>query len=390
VTDGARDVAAVVLGGEITGLAVLRALGRAGTPVLATSDGDDVVEASKFFRPLPVRPPAPADMEAVEAYFRSLRLERAVLFPCSDSWARAVSGFPVELQKRFPSVSAPSRVVEQFSDKASFLEIVERFSVPHPHTVPVHGAGDLDVLDEERLTDYFLKPRDSQSFSARFGVKGFRIPDRPAAEATIQQAADEGFSLLAQEVIPGPPTAHVFLDGYVARSGRIAALLARRRLRMFPLDFGNSTMTVSIPLSDVEGAVDSLRRLLEGVDYAGLFDAEFKFDHRDERYKILEVNTRAWWQIGLMPGCGIDVCGLAYRDALGQPFEPNTKYELGKRWVYEFGDLPAWLRGTRKRRSIPIISWRDTELAVFSRDDYRPFLRAARHGTRSLLRRRSN
>jgi D-aspartate ligase len=149
-------------------------------------------------------------------------------------------------------------------------------------------------------------------------------------------------------------------------------------------------MTVSIPLSDVEGAVDSLRRLLEGVDYAGLFDAEFKFDHRDERYKILEVNTRAWWQIGLMPGCGIDVCGLAYRDALGQPFEPNTKYELGKRWVYEFGDLPAWLRGTRKRRSIPIISWRDTELAVFSRDDYRPFLRAARHGTRSLLGRRSN
>jgi predicted ATP-grasp superfamily ATP-dependent carboligase len=352
---------------------------------LATADGDDLVSASKYFRPLPAAVPA-QDEEGIEAYFRSLDLERAVLFPCSDSWAEAVSGFPSELEQRFPSVSAPARLVEQFADKAAFLDLVERSSVPHPRTVAVGDARDLETIDDSELAGYFLKPCDSQAFSARFGLKGFPIADRRQANVSIERAAREGLSLLAQEVIPGPPTNHVFLDGYVARDGTFAALLARRRLRMFPLDFGNSTMTVSIALSDAEGAVDSLRRLFEHVGYTGLFDAEYKFDERDRIYKLIEVNTRAWWQIGLWPGCGVPVCWLAYRDALGEPVEPVTAYEIGRRWVHEFRDLPAWL-GERQRRLNPLVSWRDCEYAIFSRDDTRPFVVAARHGARSLLSR---
>jgi hypothetical protein len=137
---------------------------------------------------------------------------------------------------------------------------------------------------------------------------------------------------------------------------------------MFPRAFGNSTMTVSIALSDAEGAVDSLRRLFEDVGYTGLFDAEYKSDERDGLYKLLEVNTRAWWQIGLWPGCGVAVCRLAYRDALGEPVEPVTTYEIGRRWVHEFRDPPAWL-GERGRRLNPLVSWRNCEYAIFSRDE---------------------
>jgi predicted ATP-grasp superfamily ATP-dependent carboligase len=385
VTDDARAVTAVVLGGAVTGLAVLRELGRAGVPVLATADGDDVAAASKYFRPLPAAVPA-EDEDGTEAYFRSLELERAVLFPCSDSWARAASGFPSELQQRFPSVSAPARLVEQFADKAAFLDLVQRSSVPHPRTVVVADVRDLATIPDSELTGYFLKPCDSQAFSGRFGLKGFPIADRRHAHMSIERATREGLSLLAQEVIPGPATSHIFLDGYVARDGTLAALLARRRLRMFPRDFGNSTMTVSIALSDAEGAVDSLRRLFEDVGYTGLFDAEYKFDERDGFYKLLEVNTRAWWQIGLWPSCGVAVCLLAYRDALGQAVEPVTTYEVGRRWVHEFRDLPAWL-GERGRRLTPLVSWRDCEYAIFSRDDTKPFVLAGRHHARSVLSR---
>jgi predicted ATP-grasp superfamily ATP-dependent carboligase len=389
VTNDAQAATAIVLGGGLTALAVLRELGRAGIPVLATSDGDDLVSASKYCRPLPVAVPAHDD-DGIEAYFSSLELERAVLFPCSDSWARAVSGFPFELQQRYPSVSAPARLVEQFADKAAFLDLVERSSVPHPRTVPVGVARDLETIDDSELAGYFLKPCDSQAFSARFGVKGFRIANRRQANVAIERAAKEGLSLLAQELIPGPPTNHIFLDGYVARDGTLAALLARRRLRMFPRDFGNSTMTVSIALSDADGAVDSpvdsLRRLFEHVGYTGLFDAEYKLDERDGTYKLLEVNPRAWWQIGLWPGCGVPVCFLAYRDALGEPVQPVNGYEVGRRWVHEFWDLPAWL-GESERRLNPLVSWRHCEYAIFSRDDTRPFVLAARRGARSLLSR---
>jgi hypothetical protein len=104
VTDDAGAVTAVVLGGGVTGLAVLRELGRAGVPVLGTADGDDLAAASRYFRPLPAAVPAQDD-DGIEAYFRSLELERAVLFPCSDSWARAASGSPLSSS----SASRPSR-----------------------------------------------------------------------------------------------------------------------------------------------------------------------------------------------------------------------------------------------------------------------------------------
>jgi hypothetical protein len=80
------------------------------------------------------------------------------------------------------------------------------------------------------------------------------------------------------------------------------------------------------------------------------------------------------------------VCRLAYRDALGEPVEPVTAYEVGRRWVHEFRDLPAWL-GERGRRLTPLVSWRDCEYAIFSRDDKKPFVVAARHDARSLLSR---
>ena len=57
-------------------------------------------------------------------------------------------------------------------------------------------------------------------------------------------------------------------------------------------------------------AHDSLCRLFEGLGYVGPFNAEFKYDARDGRFKILEVNAR------LVAGrarhlWGLDVCRMA-------------------------------------------------------------------------------
>jgi predicted ATP-grasp superfamily ATP-dependent carboligase len=125
------------------------------------------------------------------------------------------------------------------------------------------------------------------------------------------------------------------------RGGQIRALFARQRIRMFPLEFGNSTATVSIPLSRVEPAADALRRLLSGIGYRGVFSAEFKFDERDGLFKILEVNARPWWYVEFASNCGIDVCHMAYRDALGEPVNTVSEYRVGRKCVYPRRDLES-------------------------------------------------
>ena len=113
---------------------------------------------------------------------------------------------------------------------------------------------------------------------------------------------------------------------------------------MHPPDFGNSTHLVSVPLDRVADAVTTIERLLPHVGYRGMFSAEFKHDPRDGRFKLLEVNVRPWVYVEYTTRCGVNVCAMAYRDALGLDVEPVTTYQVGRRLVSARDDRRAGFR----------------------------------------------
>lgn len=146
-------------------------------------------------------------------------------------------------------------------------------------------------------------------------------------------------SVVLQEYIPGSATEHFFVDGYVDRTGVIKALFARRRKRIYPPDFGNSTSMVSVPLSEVEGAVDSVHRVLAAADYRGIFSVEFKRDPRDGAFKLLEINSRPWWFVDFAVRCGVDVCRMAYDDAQRREVHALKTYSVGVTCIFPYYDF---------------------------------------------------
>lgn len=379
---------ALVFGADVTGLAVVRALGRNGIPAYGVGDRDELVGRSRWYRPAPGGPiEETSDGERVAAYLRGLPFERTVLFPCSDEWASALASLPPETTTNHSAPVAPARVLRALVDKARFAAAAGEFEVPTPRTVRASCPSDLEALEEADLSALFFKPTNSQLFSRRFGVKAMRARGRAEAVELLARVDDAGLEVLLQEYIPGPPTDHIFLDGYVDRGGVMRACLARRRLRMYPPEFGNSTMSVTMPLDQAGPAVESLGRLLTGIGYNGLFDAEFKYDHRDGQFKVLEVNARPWWQLEIAAASGLDLCLMAYRDALGLPFAAGGDYHVGRMWVHPVPDLRAWWAGRRAGRvagSIPPRAFFGAANAVFSLDDPKPLAdelgRRARNG----------
>ena len=103
--------------------------------------------------------------------------------------------------------------------------------------------------------------------------------------------------------------------------------------------------------------------LLREMGYCGLADVEFKRDPRDGSYKLLEINVRCATQVGLAIDLGIDFPFIAYRDALGQVFDPVMDYDEGRYWIdlgQDFGSFlrseaplgwAAWLRSVARARS---------------------------------------
>ena len=384
-------VPALVMGQGVTALGVIRSLGRKGIPRFGIGAGRSFIRCSRWYRSLPGPTSEPPSPSSLAAFLEPLPFDRLVLIPCSDVWVAAVAALEPPLAARFPASQAQRETLEVLLDKGHFAEAVMRLGVPHPRTIRVADGDDLARAWDQLPAGAFLKPCDSPAFGSYFGTKAMRLKTSAEAAAVVAEARRAGLELLLQEYIPGPATAHYFVDGFVDRAGRICARFARRRLRMFPADFGCSSSAVSVPLAEVADAVASLERLLADIHYRGIFNAEFKRDPRDGLFKILEVNVRPFWQLAFASACGVDLCEMAYRDALGLPVEPATDYPAGRHWVYPNVDLRACWHLLWNGSFAPLAwlrSWAGATDATFAWDDPAPAAAAVIEDAGTFLRRR--
>lgn len=377
---------ALVLGTGLTALGVVRALGRRGVPVRCQANDPELVGDSRWYRPAPPRAPD----EPLAAYLARTDSRNTVLVPCSDSAVREVAGLSGGGESWRASVP-PLEAVQQLTDKARFAALLGQTGVPHPRTNVDAGESDVVALFTGAPAGVFLKPRDSQRFFARFGVKAMWARTGDEAARRLGELSDEGHRMILQEYVPGPASNHYFVDGFVDRHGSLCAAFVRRRLRMHPPDFGNSTYMVSVAPEEARESVDSIKRLLDQVRYRGIFSAEFKRDERDGAFKILEVNARPWWYVEFAARCGVDVVAMCYRDALELPVETISTYVVGRALAYPYYDYSA-CRELRRRGELSWARWAGSWLGavypVWAWDDPKPAVWAAARRAGGFIQRR--
>ena len=363
----------------------MRTLGRAHMAFYSACHANDFAAHSRWYQAPPLRGCANPEPRELEIFLRALPLERAVLIPCADDWLQAVAALPNALAARFTSSTPAPATVRTMVDKWCFAQMLEEVGTPHPHTLLLTSHDQMQSMPEAAFDSWLLKPLLSREFARRHGVKGYLVKSR---EEALKIATSIQFPIMLQEYIPGPPSATCFVDGFVDRHGITRARFARRRLRVHPTTMGNSSLMVSIPLEEIGPAVESLDRLLASIAYRGTFSAEFKYDFRDRTFKILEINARPWWYVEFAARQGVDVCRLAYLDALGLPVESIESYAIGRRCVYLPVDFQAY-RELRAARAISPLSWIRSLVgandALFEWDDPGPALACAVHSLRTLL-----
>lgn len=374
----AAPVPALVLGGTVTALGTIRSLGPLGIPVHATCPADDVAAKSRWARGLNGGLAEFSTPEQLVAYLSRVPFERMVLIPCSDTWAETVAALPAEYAARFPSFLSPLSVLRELNDKESFASLVRRLGIPHPQTHFVHSVADLGGLSLTPGTQFFLKARNSQKFIAKTGVKAYMVSSPQEIRIRVGDLAAAGLGVVLQEYIPGPPTNHYFVDGFSDGRGAILARFARQRQRMYPPNFGNSTFLRSVALSDVPDIVETVDRLIAGCGLRGIFSVELKRDANTGIAKVLEVNARPWWYVHYATACGVNVCEMTYRAALGLAVAPHDgRYRVGRTCVYVRPDLRA-CRDLRREGKLSLLSclpdWLGGEHMIFSASDPKPFV----------------
>jgi predicted ATP-grasp superfamily ATP-dependent carboligase len=391
MTRTVKGPVAIVMGREQTALGALRSLRLAGIPAYVACPQGDLVSRSRWYRPMPGSSrwdgrPGPQALDAL----RAMPSDLAVLIPCNDEAALWVSALPHSpLAERFLVSSSSRATLRILQDKSRFGEFLADTGIPHPRTFTIRSEVDVAAIPFDDLDRVFLKPADSQKFLRATGVKGLWARNPEELKAIWSRLDGQHLSVIAQEYIPGGADDHYFIDGFRDRGGVLTALFARRRLRIYPPDFGSSSYCESVPLRDVADALAGLTELLTRLAYRGIFSAEFKRDARDGSFRILEVNTRAWWYVEFATRCGVNVVEMAWRDAQGMAVMPaSSDYVTGAGCVNFRNDLTTVFgrpAAVRTPLSLSLRQWSSGYFNVFRWDDPLPGLQVAWQSVRRSL-----
>ena len=116
-------------------------------------------------------------------------------------------------------------------------------------------------------------------------------------------------------------------------------------------------------------------RFLAGLRFRGLVEVEFKYDSRDRRYKLLDVNPRAWTWIGLSEAAGVDLAWTQWRLSRGNP-TPMARAAPGAAWAHVSRDIVAAaqqiFRGTLRPTEYAASFFKPRRFAAFAPDDPLP------------------
>jgi predicted ATP-grasp superfamily ATP-dependent carboligase len=159
------------------------------------------------------------------------------------------------------------------------------------------------------------------------------------AAARVVSPAD----LMVQEIIPGDGRTQFSVAAF-CRDGCVLVAMTARRTRQYPIDFGlSSSFVEAIEVPELHGLA---RTVIGRLRLSGMVEVEVKWDRRDGRYKLLDVNVRPWGWHRLCAASGIDFPYLQYCEALGRPL-PNAMARYGLRWRRLITDLPAAMQEIR-------------------------------------------
>jgi D-aspartate ligase len=369
-----RKQGVVLLGSDFKALGVVRSLGRRGIPCIVI---DDTPRAAWFSRYVVkrFRWHGHMDDDGFVPFLLSIgkqyHLEQWVLFPTQDEVVQMVSCNVPLLSQIYQLVTQDWSVIQWANDKRFTYTMAHETGVPCPGTYYPANEDELAALDI--MFPVIIKPAISIKFQYATHLKA--LPANSREELLTQYRsviktipADE---VMVQEVIPGDGRTQ-FSVATFCEEGRILTAMTARRTRQYPIDYGlGSSFVEAIP---IPGLVELAEKLLLHMRVSGMVEVEFKYDRRDQQYKLLDINVRPWGWHTLCIACGLDFpyiqyCAVTGQEALSLPTDPQYGYH----WVRVLTDLPAgvqeiragittpsaYLKSLRGKTTFSVFDWRD-------------------------------
>jgi predicted ATP-grasp superfamily ATP-dependent carboligase len=251
-------------------------------------------------------------------------------------------------------------------------ELARANGVPTALAIVPQSKEEAQQFVETAVFPVMVKAIDADLLRRRTGGTKFLIHNAQDLLALYSKAqGPEDPNLLIQEYIPGEDW---MFNGYFDNYSECLFGLTGKKIRRFPAGTGVTSLGICLRNEQVK---TTTIQFMKAIEYRGILDIGYRYDYRDGKYKVLDVNPRVGCTFRLFTGAdGMDVIRALYLDITGQPVPRSAAVE-GRKWIVEDFDLFSALR-TRRSGALKLKDWIESlrgvqETACFAWDDPLPF-----------------
>lgn len=316
-----RNNSAVVVGGGINGLGVLRSLASAGVPVtVLDTDAKQPAMRSRYGRKQTYRSDrADSVVSALEHVASKSVNEPPLLVLTQEEAVATVSAHRERLEHIYRIALPKHEVLTALLHKDGFRAVAESAGAIIPRTLHLTEASQTETINALQ-PPLVVKPsvRDA-GYSSAFR-KAYRVDTVDEAQDLVRDILPMLPDVVVQEWIEGSDSDIYFCLQYITCAGDTAASFVGRKIRSWPPRVGGTASCA--PASEQETSLLT-ERTTEFFKYAGVrgfASMEYKRDVRSGEFFMVEPTVgRTDYQEEVAALNGVNIPLAAYRSEVGLP-----------------------------------------------------------------------
>ena len=263
-------------------------------------------------------------LNALEEYYILHKGEKILLVSSNETYGEFIAKNQSKLKKKFyfnyPSVELQRTLV----NKESFYKTYAKSVLDLPKTIYFDCKVD-DKVKKKINFPVIVKPANVILFK-HINFKGkkkiYRLNTMEELNEVIEYFKNGGYddTLIIQEYIPGDDS-HLF-DAvvYVDKNHEVKLVsfaqigLQEHSSKMI----GNAAVLIN-GYSEFPGVTDQINKIkkfMEKIEYQGFAEFDMKYDERDGKYKVMEINARQGRCSYYITPCGFNLIEILYKDLI--------------------------------------------------------------------------
>lgn len=239
-------------------------------------------------------------IKKINDYAKKNKFKKVLLVSTNETYTEFISRNKEKLESNLVYNLPNENVIKTLTNKENFYKTYEHSNLSFPKTIYFNMTDDINKINIEY--PLVIKPANVVKYNhISFDEKNkiYKIKDFNELESTINKIKNSDYDdkLIIQEFIPGDDSylydSVVYLDkNSKCKVISFAQIGLQEQTRSM---VGNAAVLIngfSTFDGDSNSEINNIVTFMESINYKGFAEIDMKYDPRDKKFKVLEINAR--------------------------------------------------------------------------------------------------